>query len=553
MSSLHSLSGIDNARVSKSALKDQAKTPTSVQNEDERRLEALGYKQEVKRIFNKFTTFGLTASMISILLGIVPLYTYELESGGPAVQFWSWIIVGCFTILLVSSLGEISCAFPTMGALYYWSFRLGGTEKHQWGPFSSWMSGWTNLLGQIAGVASGGFAGAQIFGEIIILTTGHKVNESAILGLYAVMLVVAGIVNTYAEQILTAICYISCGWQIIGTLVICIWMLVAAPSKQSAEFVFFGTNNDTGFPNFDFGYVALVGTLAAASVFTGYDTAAHVAEETVQAHDATPKAMLWAVYNAFILGLILIMSMNFCIPGHDGVNSVVSNDDDGETGLKQAYTNIWEKTCGTKATIFFLFIVLVAIECSNCANLTSAARMVYAFSRDGALPLSGYWYDINKHFGGPVRAIWLCIAIAFILGVPGLFNTSVLNALFSLTATGLYASYVIPILLRVTVAKDTFVKAEWNLGEHSIIVGWISVFWGLFMVIVLCLPSDSPVTIGNLNYSGVVLLAVLLYAVIVWFASAKDWFKGIIPNTGEDVNSSMHRSSNLERPLIDSM
>jgi hypothetical protein len=74
------------------------------QSEDERRLVALGYKQEVKRIFNQFTNFGLTSSMISILLGIIPLYTFELQSGGPAVQIWSWIIVGPFTVLLVCSL-----------------------------------------------------------------------------------------------------------------------------------------------------------------------------------------------------------------------------------------------------------------------------------------------------------------------------------------------------------------------------------------------------------------------------------------------------------------
>jgi hypothetical protein len=50
--------------------------------EDEKRLAQLGYTQEVKRIFGGFTNFGLAASMISILLGIVPLYTYSIRSGG---------------------------------------------------------------------------------------------------------------------------------------------------------------------------------------------------------------------------------------------------------------------------------------------------------------------------------------------------------------------------------------------------------------------------------------------------------------------------------------
>lgn len=102
--------------------------------------------------------------MISVLLGCIPLYTFELQSGGPAIMFWSWIICGCFSFALVSSLAEICSAYPTMGALYYWSYRLGGEE---WGPFASWISGWCNLLGQFAGVASGAYAGGEIMAGII--------------------------------------------------------------------------------------------------------------------------------------------------------------------------------------------------------------------------------------------------------------------------------------------------------------------------------------------------------------------------------------------------
>lgn len=89
---------------------------------------------------------------------------------------------------------------------------------------------------------------------------------------------------------------------------------------------------------------------------------------------------------------------------------------------------------------------------------------VYSFARDGGLPYSKYMYNMNKELGCPLRAIWLCVVIAFILGLPGLINSSALSALFSLTATGLYSSYLIPILLRITVAKSTFKQAEFNLG-----------------------------------------------------------------------------------------
>ena len=487
----------------------------------------LGYTQEVKRIFNQWTNFGLTASMISTLLGIVPLFTYQLQTGGPSVMVWSWFVVGTMSFSIVASLAEVSSAFPTMGALYFWAYRLGGESPEKWGRFWSWMAGWLNLLGQIAGVASGGYAGAQVMAEITTLCSGRAVSAGGILGLYAVMLTVAGVVNTFAEQLLTALCYISCAWQLAGTLIIVIWMLAASPTLQSADFVFLSTNNDTGFGSFS--YVALAGCLTAASVFTGYDTASHVAEETTQSHTSTPRAMLLAVANALLLGALLIIGMLFCVPAA-GVASVLSADDDG-VGLQAAYTMVWLAAVGKQPTIFFLVITLVAIECSNCANLTSAARMVYSFSRDGALPLSSWWYKIDDLRGGPTRAIWLSLVVAFLFGVPGLVNSSVLSALFSLTATGLYSSYIIPLGLRVTVARHSF-KPEpaWNLGRHSLLLHSVGFVWGTLMVIVLCLPSVYPVTIQNLNYSPLALGAVLLYALGAWQAGARHWFRGAVAN-----------------------
>ena len=41
---------------------------------------------------------------------------------------------------------------------------------------------------------------------------------------------------------------------------------------------------------------------------------------------------------------------------------------------QQPYTALWQQTAGDRAAIAFNVFVLVAIECSNCANLTSASR-----------------------------------------------------------------------------------------------------------------------------------------------------------------------------------
>lgn len=168
----------------------------------------------------------------------------------------------------------------------------------------------------------------------ICVFAGYNVSSPGIMGIYALVLILAGIVNTYTETLLTTLCYISVAWHIIGerrwiylfgfvvvlflfvisyllqcvgTLVIVIWMLAAAPTLQPASFVFGHFENGTGFSSTS--YVTLIGVLFAASTFTGYDTAAHVAEETTNSHNSTPFAMLGSVVNAIVLGLILIIGM----------------------------------------------------------------------------------------------------------------------------------------------------------------------------------------------------------------------------------------------------
>ena len=194
-------------------------------------------------------------------------------------MLWSWVVIGFITLILVSSLAEICCAYPTMGALYYWAYRLGGDE---WGPFSSWMAGWCNLLGQVAGVASGGYSGAEVLGDIATLTSGVIFTPVQLLAVFAVVLIFAGIINTFAETLLTRLCSISVVWHIVGTVLIVALMIQYAPTLKSAEYVATDFNNATPFESSS--YVILIGSLAAASTFTGINDAKAISISTRCAH-----------------------------------------------------------------------------------------------------------------------------------------------------------------------------------------------------------------------------------------------------------------------------
>jgi hypothetical protein len=86
------------------------------------------------------------------------------------------------------------------------------------------------------------------------------------------------------------------------------------------------------------------------------------------------------------LGIFLIIGMNYCITD---IDSLV--DPENPYG---AATELWLQTVGPKLTVFFQIVTLVAIECSNCANLTSASRMVSFFNPVAQLNLT---YSSNRY------------------------------------------------------------------------------------------------------------------------------------------------------------
>lgn len=99
------------------------------------------------------------------------------------------------------------------------------------------------------------------------------------------------------------------------------------------------------------------------------------------------------------------------------------------------------------------------------------------------------------------------------------------GAVISISVIGLYIAYVIPTLLR-RLAGESFTPGPWSLGKWSATVGWLGIMWVGIITILFVLPTASPITWHNFNYTIVAVGVVLLYATVFWFASARKWFTG---------------------------
>jgi choline transport protein len=79
------------------------------------------------------------------------------------------------------SLAEFLSAYPTAGGQYHWVAVI---SWKKWVPILSWITGWINVSGWIAPVASGGLLGSQLIVGVISLM--NPTYESQRYGLHGV-------------------------------------------------------------------------------------------------------------------------------------------------------------------------------------------------------------------------------------------------------------------------------------------------------------------------------------------------------------------------------
>jgi amino acid permease (GABA permease) len=493
---------------------------------DEKRLHELGYAQELRRHMSGFSNFAVSFTIISILSGCLTLYGFGMNTGGPALITWGWPVVGIMTLFVGLSMAEVCSSFPTAGGLYYWSAKLAPRNPAAW----SWFTGWFNFLGQVAVTAGIDFGAAFFLNALIDVQWGFSTTVPwHTIVLFAGILVLHGLLNSFGVRVIALLNNISVWWHVIGVLVI-VAVLAFTPSKhQSAGFVFGHFVNNTGWGS-SF-YVILLGLLLAQYTFTGYDASAHMTEETRDAATAGPRGIVMSIIVSLVAGWILLIGVTFAIQNYSG-----------EVGATVPPAQIFVDALGATGGKLLLLIVVIAQLFCGMASVTANSRMIYAFSRDGALPGSNFWHHINPKTRTPTNAIWLAAGGALILGLPYLWNSTAYAAVTSIAVIGLYVAYVLPTFLRLRLGAD-FVRGPWHLGRWSAPIGIIAVSWVVIISILFMLPTVSPVTTKSFNYTVIAVVAVLGFAGIWWLVSARNWF------TGPKVQGSAEELAAIEAEL----
>ena len=128
----------------------------------------------------------------------------------------------------------------------------------------------------------------------------------------------------------------------------------------------------------------------AQYTITGFDASAHIAEETHQASRTAAVGMYMSVVVSVIFGWILLLAVTFAIPSTDGAIEQIND-------LVVIVPWIWSESMSQSWAEVLLFICVVAQFFCVTASMTSASRMMFAFSRDRAVPGHPLWRRVAQN------------------------------------------------------------------------------------------------------------------------------------------------------------
>jgi amino acid transporter len=444
-------------------------------------LARFGYKQELKRGLGLFSSFAVAFSYISPSTGIFTLFALGLTTLG-GVFIWTWPVVALGQFIIALNFAEVSSHYPVAGSVFQWTKYLANRSY-------SWFTGWIYLFAGIITVAA---VVATLPLALIPALNGlgwHSLNAAS-LGTQEVValitLVVITILNIYGVRLVAIINNTGVLFEILGMFVFAL-VLMAFHNHQGFKVV----SNSAGFPVN--GSTFLAAMFMSLFVIYGFDTASTLAEETKDPRRNAPKAVLFSVIGAFIIGGVFLLGTLVAIPNMGAA-------------VKGAFgpAAIIEANFSTGFATLYLLVVSAAIFVCCLSILAATIRLCFGMARDNQLPFSGALAKVSPSLHTPV---WTCIVVALISAIPFIKYAGV--GIIAIAATGMiYLSYFLGnlVIMRARARGWPKARAPFRLGRWGVVVNVVGLLYGGGMLINFAWPraasNPEPSQTGGLLSLG---------------------------------------------------
>ncbi|KAJ5157858.1 uncharacterized protein N7482_008958 [Penicillium canariense] len=484
-----------------------------------------GYNPVFKREFGYLSTFSFAVSISGLFATIMTTMSYPLIAGGSSAVVWCWFVSGAGCMCIACSVAELVSAYPTSGGLYFTISRL---APPSWVPIISWITGWLNLLGQVAGVASSEYGAAQMLLAAVSMSRdfNYTITVNTTVGVMAALTVITGVVNSLSTYWMEKMTKFYVIFHVCVLVACAIALLALTEDKHDTKYVFTHVETESGW--FPVGFSWLFGFLSVSWTMTDYDATAHITEEISNPELKAPWAISLAMLFTYVAGFLFNIVLCYCMGDPDEI--LVSK-------MAQPVAQIFYNSLGKGGAMFFTIAALIIIKFVTFTAMQALGRTVFAFSRDRLMPFSNVWVKISTWTGTPLYAVWISVVLCIAINLIGLGSYTAISGVFTVCAIALDWSYCIPVMCKLMFGK--FQPGPWHMGPLSTIVNIWACLWTLFVSIIFILPTAMPVTAVTMNYACVYVVAVLLFALVYWYIRGRSVYTGPVTEAiADDLSES---------------
>src|SRR5579859_7059057 len=475
---------------------------TEGQERDSADLARFGYKQELKRSLGLFSSFAVAFSYISPSTGIFTLFALGLTTIG-GVFIWTWPVVALGQFIVALNFAEVSSHYPVAGSVFQWT-KFMANRSYSW--FTGWIYLFAGILTVTSVVATLPLALVPALNGLGWSSLGKGDSQTALnteLVVAAITLVVITVLNIYGVRLVSIINNTGVVFEILGMFVFAI-ILLAFHNHQGIHIV----TNSAGFHVEPASFLAAM--FMSLFVIYGFDTASTLSEETKDPRRQAPKAVLYSVIGAFVIGGVFLLGTLVAIPNLKTATSGVG------WNPAQVITANFPSAFAT----LYLFVVSAAIFVCCLSIMAATIRLCFGMSRDNQLPGSRYLSKVSPSLHTPV---WSCIAVMAIAAIPFIQFSGA--AIVAIAATGMiYLSYFLGnlVILRARLRGWPKRSAPFKLGRRGLLVNVVALLYGGAMLVNFAWPriasNPKPNQTGGLLHLNFLDGIPILWIVAVFIA-----------------------------------
>jgi choline transport protein len=229
-----------------------------------------------------------------------------------------------------------------------------------------------------------------------------------------------------------------------------------------------------------------------------------------------PRVMWWSYLLNLFLGIVILITMLFCIGPLD---TVLASD--------APYLQLFTNTGSTRVALALTIILFLLIYSGNITALATTSREIWAFSRDKGFPFSRTISKMNSRRHVPDNAVYLTTLLTLILCLINLGSNLAFNIIVSLSLLALLSTYMISIgcVLRKRILGEPLPPHRWDLGRWGLPINAFAVAYSAFAIVFCCFPVTVPVTtLGDANWAPLVWVGVMILSFGVYIVHGRKNF-----------------------------